>query len=145
MDKKKIKLIIEVILFVLVLCGITFLYYFVGNETANEDDMAGANIIHVTDENFEEEVINADKPVILEFFSNSCPPCLTMLPTMINIAKNNEDIKVVSANASVDDTKEIVSKYNIQAYPTILIIKNGEVTKEFVGATNEETIMKEVK
>ena len=144
-SKDKTKLFIEIILFVLVLFGITFLYYFVGNETGNEENMKSAPILHANDSNFEEIVLNSDKPVILEFFSNSCPPCLTMIPTMINIAKNNKDVKVVSINASEKESQEVVKKYSIQAYPTILIIKNGEVVKNFVGATNEENIMKALK
>jgi len=141
----KTKLIIEISLFVLALAGITFWYYFGGNETLDEEDMREVGIVHVSDANFKEVVLDSDKPVIVEFFSNSCPPCLTMVPTMINIAKNNEDIKVVSINASEKESEETVTKYSIQAYPTILIIKNGEVVKRFVGATNEETIMREIK
>ncbi len=142
--KNKTKLIIEIALFILALVSITFLYYFAGNETADEEDMKDVGIVHVNDSNFEEIVLNSDQPVILEFFSNSCPPCLTMIPTMINIAKNNKDIKVVSVNASEKESERVVKEYNIQAYPTILIIKNGKVVKNFIGATNEETIMKEL-
>lgn len=145
MDKKKSKLIIEIVLFILALGIITFVYYFVGNETVDEEKMMEVGIIKITDENYEEEILNSDSPVLLEFFSNSCPPCLTMVPTMINIAKNNDDIKVASVNTSEENTKNITQKYNIEAYPTILIIKNGEVTKTFIGATSEKTIMNELK
>ena len=110
-----------------------------------EEEAGEVGIVKVNDDNFEEEVLNSEKTVVLEFSSNSCPPCLTMIPTMINIAKNNEDIKVVNVNTSEENTSKVAEKYNIQAYPTIYIIKNGEVVKEFIGATSEENILKELK
>ncbi|MDE5539417.1 MAG: thioredoxin family protein [Bacilli bacterium] len=144
MDKKKIKLIIEIVLFVGALGALTFAYYFSGNDTPSMEEMAEVGIVKITDDNFEAEVKNADKPVILEFFSNSCPPCLTMIPTMINIAKNYDDVKVATVNSSEDDTKKIVEEYDISAYPTIIIFKDGSVQKAFMGATSEENIMKEI-
>ena len=102
-------------------------------------------IIKVNDENFEAEVLKSDKPVVLEFSSNMCPPCLTMVPTLISIAKNNQDIKVVTLNTSDDDAKKTAEEYKIEATPTIMILKDGEVVKTFVGATTEATIMQELK
>lgn len=145
MDKKKIALIIEIILFIGALCAITGFYYFGGNKTKSDETYQDVGIIKINDDNFEEEVLKSDKPVILEFSSNSCPPCLTMIPTMINIAKNHQDIKVCDVNVSEEKASKITKKYNIEAYPTIYIIKNGEVIKTFVGATSEENILKEIK
>lgn len=144
MDKKKITLIIEIVLFICALGLITFIYYFSGKETETEEE-SNVNIIKITDENFESEVLKSDKPVILEFYSNMCPPCLTMVPTMINIAKNNEGIKVATANSSDSSTEKISKEYNIDATPTILIFKDGELKQTLVGATSEENIMKEIK
>lgn len=145
MEKKKLKLIIEIILFIVALGAITLIYYFTGNNEIDEEEMTNIGIVKITDNNFEEEIINSDKPVVLEFFSNSCPPCLTMVPTMINIAKNNDDVKVATVNTSEAESSETVKKYNIEAFPTIVIIKNGETKKTFIGATSEESIMKELK
>lgn len=147
MDKKKVTLIVEIGVFILALCAITGFYYFGGKEEVAPEEKTEekAEIIKVNDDNFEEEVMNTDKTVILEFSSNSCPPCLTMIPTMNSIAKNNKDIKVCDVNTSEDNTEEITKKYNIEAFPTIYIIKNGKVVKNFVGATSEEAIMKEIK
>lgn len=141
MDKKKTKLIIEVILFILALCAITFIYYFGTNSTQKEEDQLEVGIIKITDANFENEVLQSDKPVVLEFYSNMCPPCLTMIPTMINIAKNNKDIKVATVNNSDPNTSNIVEKYEVEATPTIIIFKNGEVHKTLIGATSEENIL----
>ena len=74
-----------------------------------------------------------------------CPPCLTMIPTLISLAKNNNDIKVAILNTNETEAKETASKYNIEATPTIFILKNGEIIKTFVGATSEEEILKEIK
>lgn len=145
MDKKKIKLIIEIILFILALCIITFVYYSSGNKEITEEEQSEVGILKITDENFEKEVLESDKPVILEFYSNMCPPCLTMIPTMINIAKNNKDIKVGTVNNSENNTSSIVNLYEIEATPTIIIIKNGEVHNKIVGAASEESIIKALK
>ena len=68
-----------------------------------------------------------------------------MVPTLISIAKNNQDIKVVTLNTSDDDAKKTAEEYKIEATPTIMILKDGEVVKTFVGATTEATIMQELK
>lgn len=144
MDKKKVNLIIEVILFIIVLCIITFVYYFTGQKTKTDKLPSDVGIIVVNDNNFEEEITSSDKIVILEFSSNMCPPCLLMVPTMINLAKNNKNIKVATINTSEPNTENTSKKYNVEATPTILIIKNGEVLKSFIGATSEETIQEEL-
>lgn len=144
MDKKKISVIVEIIVFILVLGGITFFYYF-GNNKKTEESTSEVGIIKVNDDNFDSEVLKSDKPVVVEFSSNMCPPCLTMIPTLINIAKNNKDVKVVTINTSDDDTKNVSKKYEIEATPTIMIIKNSEIIKTFTGATNESTIMQELR
>lgn len=144
MDKKKITLIIEIVLFIGALCGITFWYYFGGEKSLTVDESESVNIIKITDSNFEDEVLKSDKPVVLEFFSNNCPPCLTMVPTMIDIAKNNPEIKVASANTSEEEVSKTTTTYEIEAYPTIIIFKDGKVHKTLVGATNKETILEEV-
>ncbi len=144
MDKKKISLIIEATLFIAILCIITFVYYFTGEKTKTDELPSDVGIIAVNDSTFEEEVLNSEKIVVLEFSSNMCPPCLIMVPTMINIAKNNENVKVVTVNTSDKDTSETSKKYNIEATPTILIIKGGEIQKTFIGATSEKSIQNEI-
>ncbi len=142
---KKVKLIIEIIIFIVVLCAITGLYYFGNiNKEKNEEEAVSVGIIKVTDENFNTEVLESDKPVVVEFTSNSCPPCVSLLPTLINIAKNNKDIKVATMNIDVKESSNTVSKYNIEATPTIKIFKDGKDTSTILGATDEEKIMAEL-
>ncbi|MDE5888692.1 MAG: thioredoxin family protein, partial [Bacilli bacterium] len=139
---KKLKLIIEIVIFIVALCAITGIYYFSNtNKEKNEEEAANVGIIKVTDENFSTEILESDKPVILEFTSNSCPPCVSLLPTLINIAKNNKDIKVATMNIDAKESANTISKYKIEATPTIMIIKDGQVTETILGATNEDKIM----
>lgn len=145
MDKKKISVIVEVVVFILVLGGITFFYYFSGNDKDLKEETKSVGIIDVNDGNFEAEILNSEKVVVLEFSSNMCPPCLTMVPTLISIAKNNPDIKVATLNTSNEDAKKTAEKYEVEATPTIMILKDGEVVKTFIGATSEDTIMAEIK
>ena len=64
-----------------------------------------------------------------------------MIPTIINISKSSEDVKVVMINMSDDNTSGLTKKYEVSASPTIVILKNGDVKETFVGATSEEKIM----
>ncbi len=145
MNKKKIGVIIEIVAFIAVLGAITFFYYFNNNDTDAINETSEVGIIKITDENFKEEVLNSDIPVILEFSSNMCPPCLTMIPTLISIAKNKDDVKVATMNTSDDDTAKTSEEYFVDATPTIMIFQNGQVIETFIGATSEEKIMSVIK
>ena len=142
---KKVKLIIGIVIFVCILGVIGSFYYVnMSNEEVLEDAVS-VGVVKITDENFEEEVLNSDKPVILDFSSNSCPPCVAMMTTLIDIAKNNKDIKVATLNVDSKECEDIIKEYLVNATPTIMIFKNGEVTSTLVGAVSEEKIMSEVK
>lgn len=139
---KKVKLIIEIAIFIVVLCGITGIYYFNNrNKEQLEEEASNVGIVKVTDSNFNSEVLESDKPVIVEFTSNSCPPCISLLPTLINIAKTNSDVKVVTINIDSKENKSVVTKYQVEATPTIIIFKEGKVKDSIIGATDEESIM----
>ena len=142
---KKVKLIIEIVIFVCILGLIGSFYYVnMSNEEVLEDAVS-VGVVKITDENFEKEVLKSDKPVILDFSSNSCPPCVAMMTTLIDIAKNNKDVKVATLNVDSKECEDIIKEYPADATPTIMIFKNGEVTSTLVGAVNGEKIMSEVK
>ena len=142
---KKVKLIIEIVIFVCILGVIGSFYYVnMSNEEVLEDAVS-VGVVKITDENFEKEVLKSDKPVILDFSSNSCPPCVAMMTTLIDIAKNNKDVKVATLNVDSKECEDIIKEYPADATPTITIFKNGEVTSTLVGAVNGEKIMSEVK
>lgn len=144
---KKVKLIIEIVIFVVILGIIAAIYYFSINSTNKkevEEESVSVGVVKVTDDNFEEEIINSDKPVILEFSSNSCPPCVAMLTTLVDIAKNNKDVKVATLNTDSKDSEEVLDKYPIDATPTIMIFKDGKAISTLVGAVDKDTILSEL-
>lgn len=144
---KKVKLIIEIVIFVVILGIIAAIYYFSINSTNKkevEEESVSVGVVKVTDDNFEEEIINSDKPVILEFSSNSCPPCVAMLTTLVDIAKNNKDVKVATLNTDSKDSEEVLDKYPIDATPTIMIFKDVKAISTLVGAVDKDTILSEL-
>ena len=91
------------------------------------------------EENFENEVLKSDKTTIVDFYADWCGPCKMMSPVIDKIAKEkSETIKVGKVN--VDDNQNLAIKYNIMSIPTILIFKNGNVVKSFIGVTSKEEI-----
>ena len=100
-------------------------------------------VLKLTDENFESEVLNSDKPCIVDFYADWCGPCKMMSPIIEEIAEElGNNVKVGKVNS--DENMELAQNYGIMSIPTIMIIKNGEVTKTFVGVTSKEDILKEI-
>ena len=95
--------------------------------------------------NYPEEILNSEQPVILEFSSNSCPPCVAMLTTLIDIAKNNKDLKVATINVDAKECADTMARYQVDGTPTLMIFEDGEVTSTLVGAVDKDTIMAELK
>ncbi len=139
---KKIGLIVGIIIFIGAMLTITFVYY---NNNGNQEELVeeavNLGITKVNDENFDEEVLKSDKIVVLDFYENMCPPCTSMIPTIINISKSSDDVKVVMINLSDNNTSKLAEKYKVSASPTIVILKDGQIKGNFVGATSEEKIM----
>ena len=101
------------------------------------------SILKLTDDNFENEVLNSDKPCIVDFYADWCGPCKMMSPIIEEIAEElGENAKVGKVNS--DENMELAQKYGIMSIPTIMIIKNGEVTKTFIGVTAKEEIYNEI-
>lgn len=143
---KKIKLIIEIIIFIAILGIITGIYYFSSsNKEELEAEAGSVGVVKITDENFSQEILNSEQPVILEFSSNSCPPCVAMLTTLIDIAKNNKDLKVATINVDAKECADTMARYQVDGTPTLMIFEDGEVTSTLVGAVDKDTIMAELK
>ncbi len=97
------------------------------------------NVFEVTDQNFEEEVLNSEKLVLVDFWAAWCAPCRTLAPTVDQIAQEFSDqAKVVKLN--VDDNAKISAKYNIKGIPTLLLFKGGEIKDQIVGAASRDNI-----
>jgi thioredoxin 1 len=102
--------------------------------------MAG-NTIEVDDQNFEQEVINAELPTLVDFWAPWCAPCHMVSPIVEEIGVENPDkLKVVKLN--VDNAPEIAARYGIRAIPSLLLFKNGEVAARTIGAQPKEELEK---
>ena len=95
--------------------------------------------IKITSENFEQEIANSKQKIIVDFYADWCSPCQTMSPVIDEIAKENSSIKVGKVN--IDEYEDLAEKYNVISIPTIIVFKDGQICKKFVGVTNKESIL----
>ena len=95
-------------------------------------------MLEITHANFESEVVNSDKPVLLDFWAEWCGPCRMLAPTVEAIANERDDIKVGKIN--VDNEDRLAVSFGIDSIPTLIIVKNGEIAGKLVGY-NSKTIV----
>ncbi|HEY1066975.1 MAG TPA: thioredoxin [Pirellulales bacterium] len=101
--------------------------------------MAGANVKEFTDSNFDSEVIQSSEPVLVDFWAPWCGPCRKLGPVIDDLAATNEGaVKVGKVN--IDDNQRVASKYGIQAIPTMLVFKGGQVVNMLQGLQSKERI-----
>ena len=100
-------------------------------------------VLKVTSENFEEEVLKSDKTVLIDFYADWCGPCKMFSPVVEAVATENEDIKVVKVN--VDDAQDLAIQYQVMSIPTIVVIKDGQEVNRTVGVVSKSQIEEMVK
>ena len=96
-------------------------------------------VLVITSENFEKEVINSDKTVLLDFWASWCGPCRMVSPIIDEIADEPPEIKVGKIN--VDDQPELASQFNIMSIPSLFVVKNGQVVNQSVGVQPKQQIL----
>lgn len=148
--KNKIILIVLIIAFI----GIMFLLNSVlQNETDKKiasENVASGNqeevkemVIKVTSENFETEVLNSEKTVLIDFYADWCGPCKMLSPIVEQVASENTNVKVVKIN--IDDEQDLAINYGVMSIPTLVVIKNGQETDRVVGLIEKSEVERLIK
>ena len=95
--------------------------------------------LNITKNNFQSEVINSDKPVLLDFWAPWCGPCRMVVPIIDEIAAERSDIKVGKVN--VDEEPELASQFGVMSIPTLVVMKNGKIINQAMGVRSKQAIL----
>ena len=103
--------------------------------------MAG-NLTNVTDNNFQAEVLESDKPVLVDFWAPWCGPCRVVAPVLEEIASERDDLRIVKLN--VDENQQTAANFEVLSIPTMILFKNGQVAKKIIGAYPKKRLESEL-
>ena len=95
--------------------------------------------VNINLENFHEEVMNSDKPVLLDFWAPWCGPCRRVVPLVEQIAQERPDIKVGKVN--IDEEPELAGRFRIASIPTLVVLREGQVVNQAMGARPKQAIL----
>lgn len=96
-------------------------------------------VVEITKDNFEQTVLKADKPVLVDFWAEWCGPCQMMGPIVDEVAEERDDIIIGKLN--VDTQPEIALRYNVMSIPTLIVFENGEEAKKSIGLISKEELL----
>lgn len=104
-----------------------------------------SQVLEVTKNNFETEVLNADLPVLVDFWAPWCMPCKMMAPVLDELAVDmSGKVKIVKLNTEDATNQDLALEYQIQSIPNMKLFKNGKILGEFIGLRNKETLKDEI-
>lgn len=112
------------------------------NNNLEENNM-NENVLEVTSENFEKEVLESDKIVLIDFYAEWCGPCKMLSPIVESVASEETNTKFVKMN--VDNCEDIAIKYQVMSIPTLVVIKDGKETNRSVGLIDKTRIKELIK
>ena len=97
------------------------------------------SVVTLNKNNFDTEVLQADRPVLVDFWASWCGPCKMLSPIVDEIAGERSDIKVCKVN--VDDESELAARFNVMSIPTLLVFKNVQLTNQSVGYRDKNAVL----
>ncbi len=102
-----------------------------------------SDMISVTDENFEAEVLNSETPVLVDFGATWCGPCKTLEPVLAEISEEFGD-KILIGKADIEEAPKVAERFSIMSVPTVIFLKGGEEVGRFVGAERKDKIIQKI-
>ena len=101
--------------------------------------------IEITNQNFKEEVLDSDIPVLVDFWAPWCQPCLMMAPALEELADSLKGkVKIAKVNTEIPENQQLAVQYQIQSIPNMKLFKNGQVVKEFIGLRPKQMLKTEL-
>ena len=98
-----------------------------------------SNVVHVTDESFEEDVLKSEQPVLVDYWASWCGPCKMIAPILDEVSSEYNE-KLTVAKLDVDDNQSTATKYGIRGVPTLMLFKEGNIVDQHVGALSKSQL-----